>query len=47
VLNPRWNYAIATLIVDKAGVLRFSHVAANDEDRPDATKVLEVLRGLR
>jgi peroxiredoxin len=47
VFNPRWNYAIATLVVDKTGVVRFEHIAANDEDRPNAAKVIEVLRGLR
>lgn len=45
-----WHYqrnaAFGTVIVDRNGVVRMHHVSLDEFDRPSASKVVDVLRGI-
>jgi peroxiredoxin len=48
VWDNQRKLAIATVINDKAGVVRFSHQAVRDDwDRPSVSQILRVLRDTR
>jgi len=44
VWNSAWNYAIATVILDKTGVVRYVHKARGDHDRPTRSEILNKLK---
>jgi peroxiredoxin len=48
VWNPRSRSALATIIVDREGIVRFLHDAGDDEfNRPKISIILQVLREIR
>jgi len=48
VYNEQNGLAVpATMIIDKAGILRWRYVGSNDSDRPNAAKIISELRKLK
>jgi len=48
VYNDRTGVAMpATMVVDRAGVIRWRHLGANDNDRPSAATIVGELRKLQ
>lgn len=44
VWNNKRQLAIATVIVDKQGKIRFIHKSSSDTDRPNASEIIEKLK---
>jgi len=44
VWNKKWQLAIATVIVDKQGVIRFVHEGSSNTDRPSASEIINKLK---
>ncbi len=47
VYDQERKRAIATLILDKEGMIRFKSISKDPEDRPSFSKVLEVLQEIK
>lgn len=47
VYDPERKRAIATLILDKEGMIRFKFISQDPEDRPSFSKILEVLQEIK
>jgi peroxiredoxin len=47
VYNPERKRAIATLILDKEGLIRFKYISKNENDRPKFSKLVNVLQEIK
>ena len=47
VYNPERKRAIATLILDKEGLIRLKYVSRNENDRPNFSKIIKILQDIK
>lgn len=47
VYDAQRKLAIATMILDKEGMIRFKHTARGDQDRPSFSKIISILKEIK